>query len=535
MHLKSLQSKTRLLLSGVFASLIIFSVWHSAHSQRNMVANLANEMASDKARGYFDGVNTMMLTGTAGQRDVLRNKILSDDNITDLRLIRGEAITKIFGKGNPEQAIQDDIDKRGLAGENIAQFSNDKNGRLITVVTPFKASSDFRGTNCLSCHQVPEGTVLGAVRISYSLATMDKEITSSLITNSIITTVVIIIGMILITVFMRKVVIKPLTDIQNTINTVMSDYNLTHRVKVTSDDEIAHVGMAFNNMLEQFSNILHQVSNTTLQLDDASSRISSVSSQTATAAIQQKTETQSVSASIHQLERSSQSVNESADSVASASIQADTIAKEGSGTTQQAIAGINTLVSEIELASTVITQLDERSHSVEAVLDVIKSIAEQTNLLALNAAIEAARAGEQGRGFAVVADEVRELANRSHQSTQEIEKIIAQLQAGAKEAVSAMNNAKESAEERSKQVHEADQKLKVIAEHVTEINHLNNVMVNISNEQNQITQSVSDSVANINNLSEKTEDNAERTANVSQDLVNLAGELNKLINKFQFK
>jgi methyl-accepting chemotaxis protein len=530
----SVQTKITAALVLVFVSLMIATTWHMAVSERDMVRSVAEQRALDTAATFFDGVNTMMLTGTMAQRELLRNKVLSRADVTETRIVRGPDITRFFGDGNIEQKARDELDRKALDGERIIKPGRDENGRTVTVLTPIRATKDFRGTNCLSCHAVSEGTVLGAVRVSYSLAALDKQIDRNILVSGALNVLMLVVGILVINWLLRRIVVRRLCDIRSTMRKIETDSDLSHRLTDTSNDEIGALATAVNAMLDKFGSSLGEVFETTNQLKGVAAQITSVSSQTAEAADQQRTETDAVATAINALESTALQVREGATSAADASIEADSTANEGAATTQEAINGIHALVTEIEGAAKVIERLDERSQSVGGVLDVIKSIAEQTNLLALNAAIEAARAGESGRGFAVVADEVRTLATRSHESTQEIERIVEQLQLGARDAVSAMARAKHSAEERREQVETADSGLKLIAEHVVRIRKLNVHMASAADEQSTVTQDVSRNVVKISELAERTATDAEQTTSVSNSLLALSDRLESLVQRFRF-
>ncbi len=529
----SVQTKILLSIASVFLLLMAVSIAFMANKQKEMIQGLAVEKAHDIANTYFDGINTMMLTGSMAQSEVLREKARSYANITEIRLIRGKGIVDVFGAGKNEQSPVDELDRKALSGEAVKQPSSNDKGRLITILQPILASTNYHGTNCLSCHAVSEGSVLGAIRVSYSLANLDSKINESLLTTAGISLGLFIIGMFLLTILMKKIVVHPLTAMLNILNIVVSKSDLRQRLDIHSNDEIGLVCAAFNTMLSHFAASLTQVSDTSQRLGAAIRQISGTAQQTTEAAKEQHNETASVLHAIQKLESSVQEVSSGAASAAEASIAADQQAAQGATTTKKAIDGIYELVFEIDRASEVIKRLDEKSKGVSAVLDVIKGLAEQTNLLALNAAIEAARAGEQGRGFAVVADEVRTLATRSHKATEEIESIIEQLQHEAKDAVTVMDNAKNSAEQRREQVQSADEGLNSIAERVAHIRQLNALMSLAADNQGRVAQYVNQSVSRISLLTDRTANDAEQTNVVGNELVKLANQLNGLVDQFK--
>lgn len=528
----SIQSKILLSIASVFLLVISVSIYVMVERQKQLINNLATERAQDTAASYFDSLNAMMVSGSLAQSRVLREKLLSHENIDDIRLIRAPAITSLYGPGAPEQIPGDDLDRRALNGENLV-IERDGGHDVITVLTPIVASKNFKGTNCLNCHAVAEGDILGAVRVSYSLTALHGKIRRDLVVTGGIAIALFVAGMILVTWLMRRIVVTRLADMRFTMNQISEQSDLRRQLRIDADDEIGELSTSFNAMLRSFADSLNQVAQTSLELQDATARISGVARQTTEAAHQQRQETEAVIHAIRKLEDSVNDVRSGAEGAADASIQADKQATHGAATTQNAIDGILALVSEIERASDVIRRLDEKSKGVGQVLDVIKGLAEQTNLLALNAAIEAARAGEQGRGFAVVADEVRTLATRSHQATEEIQTIIDQLQQEARAAVNVMESAKQSAEERRSQVEIADQGLTQIAERVAHIRQLNARMAETADAQNQVAQNFSQRMLNISQLTERTAQDAEQTNHASQALVQLSERLNRLVAQFK--
>lgn len=533
---QSIKIRILVVLLVVFSTLILLTTGITARNERDMVMDLAVDKTLLITNTYFDNVNTMMLSGTVSKRAIIRDKLLENEGILDAKIIRAEAVRKVFGKGNPEQVVTDELDRQGLhATEPVIVKNENESGRSVSVIIPMFSSKNYKGTNCLTCHVTQEGTLLGTVRVDYSLQALDKIIGANLWHLSWINIAVLVAGLLIINWYIGFVVLTPLNKIRNIMTRNAEDQDLTKCINIKSEDEIGQVAKAFNRLLAHFSTSLGKVNQAVAQMIDSSSAISLSAEKTSLAANQQRQQTDSVAQSIIQLEQSAEGIGLNASSVENASSQADDNALQGAETTKMAIEGILKLVNRIDNASEVIVSVDEQTEDIGSALDVIKSIAEQTNLLALNAAIEAARAGEQGRGFAVVADEVRTLATRSQESTQQIETIIEQLQNGAKQAVNVMKLAKEDAEERKIEVESADDALKTIVERISNIHNMNKQMNTAVEKQTEITRLVQDNIIKISELSESTATDASKTTIQGDEIVKLAADLDNLIKQFIFK
>ncbi|BFM07199.1 methyl-accepting chemotaxis protein [Halioxenophilus aromaticivorans] len=309
--------------------------------------------------------------------------------------------------------------------------------------------------------------------------------------------------------------------------------DLTRRIRQTSNDEIGELVRWFNVFVEKLHSTIGEVVRVIPPLSEVAQDLNAVSSETAQASQHQSQNANVVSAAMDDMLGSVNNVAGNAGSAAQAANDADKEAKEGLTIVQNTVLSINDLAAEVERAAEVIVQLESDTESVGGILDVIKGIAEQTNLLALNAAIEAARAGEQGRGFAVVADEVRTLASRTQESTHEIQKVIEQLQNAAQSAVTVMSQGKEQAQKSVDQAGATGASLQAITAKVTSITDMNQQIAKATEAQQRFANDIQQNVLGMRDASRSAEQNTERVNSLSFNLQNLADQLQKVALQFR--
>ncbi len=327
--------------------------------------------------------------------------------------------------------------------------------------------------------------------------------------------------------------IRQAVKLISTATTQMAEGDTTVRVNYEAQDELRTIAVSFNQMGEQMQSALRGVDSATNQLAAASEETSVVTENTSQSMRKQQNEISQVAAAMHEMHATAHEVARSASQAAEAAQHADGEAATARQVSLQTIEVIESLAEAVEHATTVITTLVKDSDEIGGVLDVIRSIADQTNLLALNAAIEAARAGEAGRGFAVVADEVRTLASRTQQSTSEINDMIARLQTSANQAFTAMETGRSKAKLGVEQTVKGTASLESIIQAVAVINDMSAQIASAAEEQSSVSEEMTRSITAINDLTSETTDGALQTTQASQEVARLATALQDMVRRFR--
>ncbi|WP_421186015.1 methyl-accepting chemotaxis protein [Aeromonas hydrophila] len=341
-------------------------------------------------------------------------------------------------------------------------------------------------------------------------------------------------GMGLLGMLLAGSVSRPLNQLARLFRELGSgDGDLTQRLKVEGRDELAQVATGFNNFVAKIHGSIEQVASNSRQLAATANEVATKAQLTQHNCTAQRDRTVQVATAIHEMGATVSEIAGNASLAADVAKQANEQADAGALVVAQARHGIVGLSGEIEQVAGVIESLASQTDSIGSILDTIRSISEQTNLLALNAAIEAARAGEQGRGFAVVADEVRNLASRSAASTAEIQGMINRLQEQSARAVSAMAQGRNQSLEVVAQADEANGALGQITAHITQISDMNIQVATATEEQSSVVGEINRNVEDINQLTMETADIAHQLTESSRSLQHLSGELDKLVGNFR--
>ena len=435
-------------------------------------------------------------------------------------------------------AFMRDLDAIGLASDTHQAISKDMQKYKADFLTLIKGYEEKGLSSKLGLHGKMRNTIHQSEDLLKTLSeTTNSRIAEELQRSSMLNWVLSLSLLALLIVVVYRIaigIIKPVQSLSQLMNHVSANNDLTLRAEHhDKKDEISGMARHFNKMMEEFHAMLSRVHDSASQLSSSSSELSTVSQETNERVSRQNSETEQVATAINEMTATVQEVAQHAADAAEASRSADEEAHKGKQVVSANLASIRKLADEVNNTAGMLNQLSSDSENIGSVLNVIRDIAEQTNLLALNAAIEAARAGEQGRGFAVVADEVRTLAQRSQQSTQEIEEIVERLQSSASQAVEAMQVGQSQAEESVQNAEQVGDSLDEIIRAVDAITEKNIQIASASEEQSSVAEEINRSIVNISQISAESTSNVGQTTATSESLSDMSGQLKRLVSHFK--
>ncbi|PCR97808.1 methyl-accepting chemotaxis protein [Pseudomonas sp. FW215-R4] len=353
-------------------------------------------------------------------------------------------------------------------------------------------------------------------------------------TSAVIATVIAVAIIIALLGMLIRILIQPLHVMTRAMEDIADgEGDLTKRLTIQNQDEFGVLGTAFNRFVERVHGSIREVSSATGQVNEVALRVVAASNSSMYNSDQQASRTNSVAAAINQLGAAAQEIARNAAQASTQASDARGLAEDGQQVVDRSIKAMNQLSSMLSASSSNIESLNSKTVNIGQILEVITSISQQTNLLALNAAIEAARAGEAGRGFAVVADEVRNLAHRTQESAQQVQTMIEELQVGARESVSTMSDSQRHSQESVDIANLAGERLNSVTQRIGEIDGMNQSVATATEEQTAVVESINVDITEINTLNQEGVENLQATLRACSDLEQQASRLKQLVGSFR--
>ncbi|TAJ76961.1 MAG: PAS domain S-box protein [Gallionellaceae bacterium] len=442
----SLQKKLQVLLQPVVLLVVGVATFYIADHVKTRMIDTVDARADAVANEVIDSANMLMVTGQISQpetRQLLIKKLSSSGNIVSLQLVRADSVVSQFGAGLPEEKVRDDIQRQVIASKKpYYEIVHRGEQTLYRVVTPYMFTHNFHGTDCLGCHVAEEGAVSGASDVEIDMSKDFKDHEKFITIINVGQVVFQVVLFFFIGWVVQYFVTRRVAEIRSHLADLVNG-DMTGRVDISGRDEMGEILCAVQSSKVLLGSVVDQIVSVSGNIDARAKHLSSTMSRVEKSSQSQSESASSMAAAVEELTVSIDQVASNAGDVRQISDNSKTLASEGGKVVQQVVGDMERINAAVMNAATTVEDLGKKSGQIQNIVKSIQEIADQTNLLALNAAIEAARAGEQGRGFAVVADEVRKLAEKTSKSTQEISAMTQTITGSTGEAVAEMEAAVE--------------------------------------------------------------------------------------------
>ena len=537
----SLRLKVQLILQPILFVIMTGATYTLYEKMKgNMIAG-AQQRGEATAMQVIDNANMLMVTGMISDpanRKLMIRKVIEGQRLTYLRLERTEQVVRQFGPGLPEEHLDDPLVKHTIEesvakGKAIPSFTlTHNNGKyLFRVITPYIESHDFHGTDCLTCHQVEVGSSNGASDLTIDL-TKDFKYLDQMI-------MMLVAGQIGIQLFIflalrfafRRYVESPLNDVEKQFKAVIEG-DLSTEIDIAGRDEPGRLKCELQVMQSHIQVMLDEMGLAALTIVERSAELDARVDQVTEQSKLQQDHVQQIASTMEEFSQSVSEVAHEATSSASASLDSQKVIEQNNVRMEMSIESTARVVQAVQGSSRTIGELKEAIQQIGEITLVIKGIADQTNLLALNAAIEAARAGEQGRGFAVVADEVRKLAERTTSSTVDITSKVSGIHATTQEVVASMDNAVREVEQGIVLARENGESLREIMETSRQLTQKALHIADASKEQSMASEDVARSLQRISELVDSNANATQEAKHASEELSSNARELLEMVKHF---
>lgn len=511
-------------------------VWVSAEQERMAIAQ-SHDFAESVHQMTMAALVFMKTTKTIKRRAIYLDQVKQSSGMADLRVVRAQPVVHQFGDGD-EDEMRIGPDEKAVIESATPLFDlrdDPKHGKVLKAVFPAINRENYLGKNCMECHdEFPAGTVLGAVTMEVSLDRTDAAVRSA--RTKLIGGAVIALGVVLLCIFwfLQRFVASPLGAMAQRLRDIADgEGDLTQRLPVNGQDEVGQAATYFNRMMEKLQGVMRNISASADQVSSAATELQAGTGQIRTGAGEQSEKSASAASAVEQMAASIVSVAQASGEVLELARTSLSRAEQGNTDVSELTGRLSDVETAVSKMTDTVGEFIHHTDSISSLTARVKEIADQTNLLALNAAIEAARAGEHGRGFAVVADEVRKLAEKSTRSASDIDDVTRNLNGGSENVRAAIAQGSEALQLIRESMLHVSAALQSNMTTASGVADGMNSIATATEEQMQASNLAANSVEMIAGLAQQTSTSIDDVAAATQSLERLAAELRDEIRRFR--